>query len=79
MFKRNMLEKRGNLLRQQRTLRIQKTQAIQRKERPITIVVIKGTTNMSAGFKRNRIKMILAMSRIPIMQIWLNKKLSWWQ
>jgi len=79
MFKRNMLEKRGNLLRQLRTLRIQTTQAIQRKERPITIVVIKGTTNMSAGFKRNRSKTILAMSRIPIMQIWLNKKLSWLQ
>lgn len=57
------------MLRQQTTSRIQITQAIQRKERPVTIVVIKGTTNMSAGFKRNRSKKILAISKIPIMLI----------
>jgi hypothetical protein len=40
------------LLRQQRTLKIQATQAIQKKKRPITIVAIKGTTNVSACFKK---------------------------
>jgi hypothetical protein len=52
------------LLRQQRTLKIQATQAIQKKKRPVTIVAINGTTNMSACLKRNKSNKILTMSRI---------------
>jgi len=71
-----MVEKRENFMRQQRTLKIQATQAIQIKERPITIVAIKATTKVSSSFERNKSKKILVMSKIPIMQVLLNMKLG---
>lgn len=77
MFKKTMLETRGIFLSQQKTSQIQTTQANKRKERPVTIVTRKGTTNMSVFFLRNRNEKIFSMSRILMMQMWLNMKLSW--
>jgi hypothetical protein len=71
-----MVEKKENFMRQQRTLKIQATQAIQIKERPITIVAIKATTKVSSSFERNKSKKILVISKIPIMQVLLNMKLG---
>ena len=39
-------------MRQQNTSKIQATQVIQRKEKLVIIVAIKGTTHMRAGFER---------------------------
>jgi hypothetical protein len=81
-----MVEKKENFLRQQRTLKIQATQTIQIKQRPITIVAIKATTKVSSSFERktkvsssferNKSKKILVISKIPIMQVLLNMKLG---
>jgi hypothetical protein len=40
-------------------------------------MAINGITNISVGKKKNRSKKILEMSRISIIQIWLNMKPGW--
>ena len=77
MVKKRTLETKGDFLRQQRTLKLMQPKQFKKIERHVTIMAINGITNISVGKKKNRSKKILAMSRISIMQIWLNMKPGW--